>query len=1258
MEVVVKDLLPGTKYIMQARSKNSIGATSPWSNSFRLTTETDTVAPAPITGLSWLVNASAFVATWTKPTTDALGRPLKDFNGYEITVTANSISKKFISMQERFDFTLDQNIAAFNQPEPEVTVSIKVRDIVGNLSTAVAATVANPIPDDLTGLTATGIPLAIVLNWDDTEENDFKYYEIYMSTVSSAFTPGPTNLLARSSTSAFVFPTASIIPHYFKLRQVDLYNQPSANYIAVTGEALDTTDLDTTPPDAPTAIVVTTDADPNGLAHINVSWTASGSSNLGGYVVRYSTDEVTWRYINVPADSTETIIAGLPSGVDYYVSVAAVSFVSSYSSWVNAGTYPIETAADTAAPSQPATPSVAFGPQIVQVSHAMTKQAGGNLESDVRYLEVHASVTSGFSVSSSTLFGTMDASAQGIPVAANFSYEVTDSITNLYWKVVAVDFAGNKSSASPQATGIPDLIEGANIANATITNAKITSLSAAKLIAGTAFINNLSIQSTLTIDAAGGHIESDNYDAGAETGWRLDQNGLVIYDGSIAAKSLLLQNGANISPPPFADFEFNADYYHSTANIGNASTLTATSGMLLETIYIGPKYGKQAMRLSNTSITGATAHRLHFATDGQSATGVNIDVNPGDYIFSIWMKKNGAVNQNVKLALYTDAGAAIQSSNILVSSTTWTQYSAVLTVPSGVSKVKQYLELTAATTGYDVLIDGLQLERKVSASNTPSAWKPPSSTIIDGGAIITGSIRSSSASASVPGQPAWSINTAGNMQIGDALVRGKLVMGSTIDARNLVPTYVASFESTAVTYFNVTTNAPNLSTFSVTGNNISNLKMAHDTSSPPAGTKGLRIYGTGFTASSPYTLWFGDNGNMTMVPGQQYIVSLYVKNNDLTKNTGMALGVWNSTNTFTDAIPPSAAANINTGTYTRYSGVITAPSVGANKPSITLYTRAGETAFDVTIDGFQVEVAPVGVTTPSTYTDGTVGQSSMVSSNYLQGSTGWTINSDGTVEFNAATIRGQLVVTGPAGDIKTNLNTIYPTIFFNSTDGTYAYINAAAPAPGTKATLGLNSASYLRSSNTVRPRVWMPDMIRIEHVDETATTAAGGTQKFYGGQLLLDKTVSELNLWNASNVLTGKVAVTTTDIAFSSATNLFAVLKYSTGFLHHGGYQDWILLGTPSNGWVNTGGAYATPAYKLFPDGMVRFRGAIQNGVNGAAIWALSAGFRPLAECVQPVASGTPTLGTRMQVQTSGLMYAYSTGAGPIYLENLTYSVI
>lgn len=1260
MEVVVKDLLPGTKYILQARSKGANGTTSQWSNTFKVTTESDTTAPSPITSLSWTVNRTAFVATWVKPTLDSNEKPLKDFNGYEITITANSISKKFISMQERFDLSFEQNVASFGNPEPIVQISIKTRDIVGNLSTAVTATATNATPASLAGLTATGIPGAIFLDWDDTVEDDFSRYEIYSST-SSGFTPGPSNLIATAYSSQFSYPVLDVITHYFKVRQLDVFNQASG-YSAISGTALTTTGIDITPPDAPSAIVVTSAADSAGSAHIDVSWTASASTNLGGYVVRYSTDEITWRYISVPADSIKTRISNLVPNTAYYVSVASVNFVSSYSAWIQAGTYPITVAQDTTAPSTPSIPTVSFNTQIVQISHGMTKSGGGNLEADVRYLEVHASTTTGFTASSTTLIGTLDAAGPGVTVVGNFPVPVTDSVSNMYWRVIAVDYAGNKSIQSFQATGLPGLILGTNIASATITDAKISTLSAAKLVAGTAFINNLSIQSQLTIDAIAGSIQSSNYSVPGKTGYKLDQSGLTIYDGSIAAKSLLLQNGSNIASPAFADFEFNESYYHDTANNPSTTTLTATSGMLLAMQYTNIKTGKQSLRAWNTAIVGATVHKLHFGLGGDSATGVNIDVNPGDYIVSIYAKKNGAVDQTLKLGLYPDTGAAIESVGIPVTSTSWTRYSAVLTVPSGVSKLKQYISLQASTTGYDVVIDALQIEPKLTAETTPSAWKPPSTTVIDGGSIITGSIRSSAVSATVPGQPAWSINTAGNMQIGDGLVRGKLIMGVTSDARNLVPNSYASFENIASYYYNTSTNVPNSANIGVGGTNSGSLRMQQDTTgTPPFGTYGMRMFQlSGATVASSRWVYLATSNNITLIPGQQYILSFYAKNNDATKSTTLEAGVWNSVQTNVPVITGQAI----TTSYVRYYALFTAPATAATQVYLGINTGAADTAFDVSFDAIQLEAAQVGSVTPTSFTDGANGVSSIASANYTAGVQGWTINSDGTAEFNNTSIRGSIQISGSSGQIKTDLAGSTPTIFFYGAGGAapYSFINA----PGTK--IGINSSPNTATAggHTLRPRVYMPNEIRIEHVDETMGINAG---KYQGGQLVLDQTSALISAYDSTNLarttvafvndgtwtinsyassglFSSQVAVDATAISLShfvsgsfksgilmddtkirfSTINGFSIdMLGSSGFLVRTPGGAWANL-TLGNGWTNLGSTYnPTAGYRMEVTGVVRLRGVVVGGTktDGTVIATLPTGFRPTADQIIPVGNGT-----------------------------------
>lgn len=437
MEILLQDLLPGQEYLVQLRTKNQNGV-SQWSRAYSFTTESDITAPNPATGLTWDVSGTSFVGSWTAPTTDSDGSPLKDLRDFKVTLTADAIDVVFYVTEPRFDLSLSRNISAWGNPEPSVAIKVEARDTVGNLSSSITSSATNPIASDVTGFDSSSALGGVNLTWDHVSDNDFKQYEIYVGG-SSGFTPGPGNLKIVTTSNSVFYATDILTLQYFKIRAVDAFDQGSANY------------------------------------------------------------------------AVESQMA-----------------------------YPLDGVPDTTAPSQPSAPTVSIGTLVAQVSHAMTKQAGGSLESDVDYLEIHASSSTGFTPDATTLRGSINSAGVGITVSAAFFFPTTDSMTNLYWKVIAVDRSKNKSSASNQSTGLPNLIENANILNATITDAKVQNLSAAKLIAGTAIVNDIFIESNLTVSDVG-VIESENFSTGV-SGWQIAADGSVEFNDGLFRGDIELTN--------------------------------------------------------------------------------------------------------------------------------------------------------------------------------------------------------------------------------------------------------------------------------------------------------------------------------------------------------------------------------------------------------------------------------------------------------------------------------------------------------------------------------------------------------------------------------------------------------------------------------------------------------------------------------------------------------------------------------------------
>jgi len=768
MRILLRDLTPGTDYNIQLRSNDGTNV-SEWSRVFPMTTVTDTLAPAPVQNVTWVVNRSAFSGKWDAVTQNEDASPLLDFSHYIVRIQSGVTYRDVKTTNTFYDLSFETNKAFFGTPQATLAITVFAVDTTGNFSDASSTVSAtNPPPPDPTGVLAAGIVGGVSMRWDVQTIDDLAAYDVYMSTSGSGFTPTTGNRIYSGTGNTLVFDSSSLgVVHYFKIRSRDVFDSIS-NYVTVSATPISPTDVDTTAPGVPTGLAATMTVDTNDSAFATaaVSWTAPSDTDLAGYVVRYKQNaSSTYNYVNVPVGTTSITIGGLVVGVQYNFSVQAFDRStnrSAFSSAVNA------TAANTA-PSTPAAPTAVSNVQSIQVSHSLQKSTSGRLEADVTYFEVHLGTTSTFTASDSTMIGQLQVEAGSTFVSEIFPTPAIDSALARWVRVIAVDRGGLKSSASAVAAVTVGLVSNAYIANATITSAKINNVDANQITAGTGIINNLLIKSALTVDT-GGVIKSTNYVAGS-TGYQLSNNTLEINGGTIRAAALLLQDAPNIILPQYADFEFQSTWYTGkqvTFNDGGTTSWTIATAP-----EVTPKFGTQCLK--HTWTGGGTFSRVY---QGSSYTDYNVIVEPNtDYIASVWVfNPTGSGDKVVGFGVKMGDGATYPQPGgtpTVVANGTWTRIQGTFNTGAN-STLMTYMSLY--NTG-SVYFDGLQIERKLTSATAASPWRAPSSTSIDGGIIRTGEIRSTALANGLSGQPAWSINMTGGAQFGDATVRGRIVVG-------------------------------------------------------------------------------------------------------------------------------------------------------------------------------------------------------------------------------------------------------------------------------------------------------------------------------------------------------------------------------------------------------------------------------------------------------------------------------------------------
>ncbi len=812
MRISLNDLSPDTNYALQLRGKAGTNY-SEWSKVFKFKTVKKELKPATPQNVQIVQSGTAFKITWDEVTTNEDGSPIYDLKGYKVYIFDDTSGEApeegdpdtrtkavFETTDTFFDLTQEINQNAFDSPlttpfnlhrhpRGKLSVQVSAIDLTGNESDkSEPVSIEVEKPPTPTNFVATGLQDSISLSWDAVNAEALAGYKLYMS-FDEDFEPDVTNEIWHGDTLSNIYVTFLFgVEHFFKLTAYNVfYIESDPASASATPRSSFTVDVEAPPTPTGLSVSPAYNAADSSLWDATVTWDAfdesDGVTDLSGYRVRYrvtgSSDP--WRHQEVPPDVTTTVIPRLLVGTTYDFQIEAFDYSANQSAYsaIVTGTMA------NSAPSKPSAPSLAGTTLAFAVSHDMQKAAGGQLESDVVALRVYTNTTDSYS--GGTLVQTISVS-QGSPVAVSEKI-VGPSSGSIYVWVTAVDKGNLESPQSDRVPVTTQTLHGQFIEDATITNAKIGTVAANKIIAGSGIVNDLLIKSQLTVDV-GGKIQSALYGtSGGADGFYLDDTNLIIKSGQIEARALRIQNSSNVVPPQYAGFEFKQTFYIVRAASGSSvtnSTITvdgASIGSIVVDISGSTyKFETQSLRIVNSS-GGPRTVKL-AATDNTYP--VTVDTSK-EYIVSAYVYCTTAFD--VTLGVKVNSGADT-SQTASIPANTWTRISKVIPAPAS-EQAQIYFTLPDGT----MYVDGVQLEEKASGSTTPSAWKPPGMTSIDGGIIRTGEIRSDS-NIYVNGvlQPAWSINTQGGMQIGNAWVRGSLVIGqsgdgagSYIQSMNYVP---------------------------------------------------------------------------------------------------------------------------------------------------------------------------------------------------------------------------------------------------------------------------------------------------------------------------------------------------------------------------------------------------------------------------------------------------------------------------------------
>lgn len=219
------------------------------------------------------------------------------------------------------------------------------------------------------------------------------------------------------------------------------------------------------------------------LGFTNAQLEASGAT--WGHPIVYP--ETDWQNAVAPFDSTKMHLQDLVPAMPYEAQIRAVDLANptNRGAWSTLALF--QTTADDIPPVTPAAPVIVANPLAVQMTHTLGKSTGGtyNLDRDLHHLELHGGSEPLFTPTATTLLGKVAANygmmIGQIKVVQTFSL---NTVLPTYFKVIAVDEAGNTSQPSTAVSMAMGLLDSQYITELTASKISAGTITSSVLVAG------------------------------------------------------------------------------------------------------------------------------------------------------------------------------------------------------------------------------------------------------------------------------------------------------------------------------------------------------------------------------------------------------------------------------------------------------------------------------------------------------------------------------------------------------------------------------------------------------------------------------------------------------------------------------------------------------------------------------------------------------------------------------------------------------